>query len=299
MSETAPPAASKELAMPAIVTGAISLRAIEPADAEAGQRLSQAVSWLHRVEDWQLAIRLGHGIVVERAGEIIGTALWWPYGAGHATLGMIIVDPAHQGGGIGKRLMQALLDRTEGRSLMLNATEAGAPLYAKNGFVPCGSVRQYQGVVSAMAEPALPAGATLRPGGLVDLQSLATLDAAATGLDRVPLLRELLGFADGVVLERAGLPAGFSILRAFGRGFVIGPVVAADEADAWALTAYWLHRCQGRFARVDVPDLPGFEARLMEAGLPFVSGVVTMRRGEPPRPAGPWRRYGLVTQAFG
>lgn len=299
MSETARPAASGELAMAASAAGAIALRAIGPADAEAGRRLSQAVSWLHRVEDWQLAIRLGHGVVVECAGEVVGTALWWPFGAGHATLGMIIVDPARQGGGIGKRLMQALLDRTEGRSLLLNATEAGAPLYAKYGFVPCGEVRQYQGAVPAMAEPALPPGASLRPGSLGDLQPLAALDTAATGLDRVPLLRELLGGARCIVLERAGRTAGFSVLRDFGRGFVIGPVVAEDETDAWALTAHWLHLSPSRFVRVDVPGLPGFEARLVEAGLPFVSGVVTMRRGEPPRPAGPAKRYGLVTQAFG
>lgn len=285
--------------MSGTVAEAIHLRAMATADAQACQRLSQAVGWLHRVEDWELAIRLGHGVIVERGGEIVGTALWWPFGESHATLGMIIVDPNHQGAGLGKRLMQALLDGTAGRTLLLNATQAGEPLYAKYGFVACGCVRQYQAEVPDQAEPALPADATLRPGSLADLQPLAALDAAATGLDRAPLLRELLGGGRSIVLERAGRIAGFSILRAFGRGFVIGPVVAADEADAWLLTAYWLHRNQGRIVRVDAPDLPGFEARLVQAGLSFAGEVTTMLRGEKPLATGPWRRYALVTQAFG
>jgi hypothetical protein len=33
------------------------------------------------------------GLVVEREGKLLGTALWWPYGDDCATVGMVIVAP--------------------------------------------------------------------------------------------------------------------------------------------------------------------------------------------------------------
>ena len=61
-----------------------------------------------------MVIGLGHGVVATLGAEIVATALWWPYGETHATLGMIIVSPDHQGAGIGKRLMQGLFEQTQG-----------------------------------------------------------------------------------------------------------------------------------------------------------------------------------------
>ena len=58
---------------------------------EGALKLSQEMSWPYRIEDWDVALQLGHGFVLERAGTVIGTAAWWPYGETHASAGMIIV----------------------------------------------------------------------------------------------------------------------------------------------------------------------------------------------------------------
>lgn len=277
----------------------LALRAVTAADAARCVELSRVVGWPYRVEDWEMAIGLGHGIVAELGRKLVGSALWWPYGDSHATLGMIIVSPGEQGAGIGKRLMQALLEQTNGRSLMLNATAAGEPLYAKSGFLPYGSVRQYHGELLAVAAPELRPGERLRQGTTADLPLLEKLDLAASGLPRRPVLSALLARGECVILERNGDPVGFSVLRAFGRGLVVGPVIAVDAADARVLITHWLHGRQGQFMRVDVRTDSGLGESLVEYGLRPAGDVTAMVRGERPPIAGPARLYALINQALG
>jgi GNAT superfamily N-acetyltransferase len=278
---------------------ALILREVALADAAAGQMLSQAVGWPHRVEDWEMLIGLGHGVVATLGEEIVATALWWPYGETHATLGSIIVSPAHQGGGIGKRLMSALFEQTQGRSLLLNATVAGEPLYARNGFVSWGSVHQHHGISRADVAPVLQPGETLRLGGPSDLPLLERFDMEATGLPRKPALEVLLDCGECIVLERDGEAVGFSILRRFGRGHVIGPVVAANAGDAQTLIAHWLYERRGQFLRIDVTVNTGLEDWLTQNGLKPAGPVTGLVRGEKPVSPGPARLYAVINQALG
>lgn len=275
------------------------LREASTVDASACQALSRAVNWPHRTEDWEIVIGLGHGVVAALGEAIVGTALWWPYGESHASLGMIIVSPAHQGRGIGKRLMQALFEQTQGHALMLNATTAGEPLYANLGFVPCGGVQQHHGEVPTIAAPLLPAGMSLRPGRLVDLAMLERLDRQASGLTRKSALEVLLTCGESIVLEKGGQPVGFSILRRFGRGLVIGPVVAMSRDDARTLIAHWLHERPGQFLRVDIHADSGLADWLTEAGLKPAGLATSMVRGDKPTPLGPMRLYAMISQALG
>ncbi|CAD5293170.1 Acetyltransferase (GNAT) domain-containing protein [Bosea sp. 62] len=278
---------------------ALTLRPIGMDDATSCAELSRRVGWPHRREDWEFVIGLGHGVVGERDGKLVATGLWWPYGEGHATVGMIIVAPEEQGAGMGKRLMQALLAQAAERSLMLNATVAGEPLYVRLGFRPCGGVSQYHGHVHAVAAPEPGAGKRLRPGSPADLARLERLDREATGLERGPVLAALLQCGNCLVLEQAGQPVGFSILRAFGRGQVIGPVVAVDETDARTLIACWLHGRAGQFIRVDLPLGSGLGDWLVQHGLAPAGDVTAMVRGDLPVASGPARLHALVTQALG
>jgi GNAT superfamily N-acetyltransferase len=277
----------------------LALRAVTVADAALCAELSRVVGWPHRVEDWEMAIGLGHGVVATLGHKLVGSSLWWPYGESHATLGLIIVSPEEQGAGIGKRLMQALLEQVKGRSLMLNATAAGEPLYAKSGFRPYGGVRQYHGELLAVPAPELRPGERLRPGAAADLPLLERLDLEASGLPRRPVLSALLARGECVILERNGDPVGFSILRAFGRGLVVGPVIAADAAGAGVLVAHWLHGRQGQFMRVDLRTDSGLGECLIECGLKPAGDVTAMVRGERPHAAGTARLFALINQALG
>jgi predicted N-acetyltransferase YhbS len=275
------------------------LREITPGDASACAALARAVGWPHRAEDCGMAIALGHGLVATLAGQVVATGMWWPYGDSHATVGLIIVSPEQQGAGLGRSLVQGLLAQTQERSLMLNATIAGQPLYERLGFVACGEVCQHQGDVLEVSVPMLSEGTSLRAATVADLPELKRLDQAASGLPRGALLASLRERGECVLLERGGEALGFSILRRFGRGLVVGPVIAADDGDARVLVAHWLNGRQGQFIRVDIRANASLAGWLMQCGLKPAGRVIAMVRGTLPVAYGPARLYGLSNQALG
>ena len=267
-----------------------TLRALTESDLPAVHAITTNLRWPHRLEDWLLLFSLGQGVAIEEGGALIGTGLWWPHGPGHATVGMVLVAPEHQGRGRGRRIMQARLGAAAPRSLMLNATQAGLPLYAALGFVPAGEVHQFQGVWTGT--PARESG--FRPASAADLAALMRLDTAAFGAARPGSLAALLD-AGAVLIGEDG--SGFAVARRFGRGTVIGPVVAPDETVAASLVAALAE--PGAFTRLDLagagtalPDL------LVRHGLARVDTVTIMTRGEW-QTAPPPRRFALISQALG
>jgi predicted N-acetyltransferase YhbS len=277
----------------------VTIRAMTAADVPHAQALTASFGWPHRLEDWALMQALGDGIVAERQGKLVGTALCWRYGADWATLGLIGVYADMQGHGIGRRLLRALMQALEGRNLALHATRAGMSLYAAEGFAPTGTIVQHQGVV-ARPEPApLPQGTRLRPVAPADLPAIAALDRVACGMDRTRLLAELLDHPGGVALEDGGVLAGFALLRRFGRGRVIGPVVAPDVERAKAMIAPLLGREAGQFLRIDIPRESGLCAWLAAAGLTEAGMVIRMVRGTDASADRAVRTFGLASQAFG
>lgn len=277
----------------------VVLRAMQADDLGAAHALSLEVHWPHRLADWQLVFELGQGIVAERDGELVGAAMSWLWGPGHATLGLVIVDPRCRGRRIGFRMMQALLALLSGRSIWLNATQAGRGLYERLGFVRVGEVRQHQGTALSAPLVALAEGWRLRPSDHNDQASLIKLDALGRGMPRDHLLTGLLTQADTVVLDYADQARGFAMLRRFGRGLVIGPVVAPDAAGAMALIAYLVGLSAGKFVRIDVDFDGGLTEWLESLGLLRVDMATEMLRGSMPAGEAVVRRFALVTQALG
>jgi len=280
-------------------TDGIVLREMLEADLEAALSLSQAVHWPHRLADWQFSFGLGRGLVAERDGAVVGCALSWNWGPAHATLGLVIVDPKCQGRRIGFRLVQALLAELGERSVLLHATAEGRGLYERLGFVRTGEVRQHQGQAQSAPLVALDAGCRLRPSDHADVDALIELDAAARGMPRATLMRELLEASETVVLDHEGQRRGFAMLRRFGRGLVIGPVVAPDALGAKALIAHLVGVSAGKFVRIDIDFDTGLAEWLEGLGLMRVDGPTEMVRGPVQAPTPGVRRYALVTQALG
>ena len=243
--------------------------------------LSAALGWPYREEDWRFAFELGHGVAVETDGELAATALWWPYENNFASFGMIIVAPALQGQGIGRMLMDELLRQADARTIILNSTREGYLLYERLGFVPCGEVNQHQAVLAA-APPVLPANGTIRPFRPEDTGAICDLDYRASGMGRTRLLEALFAVGKIAVIERGGQVQGYACVRRWGRGVVVGPVVARDATDVQALVATLAAEHRGGFVRIDVPATSGLSPWLETIGLPQVDHAFAMVRGKPP-----------------
>jgi len=283
---------------PTAVTADAVLRPFEPSDLPAAHALSSTLNWPHRIEDWQFALSLGQGVVAERDGKVLGTALSWQFGANHATIGLVIVAPELQGQRIGNRMMEALLERLATRDVLLHATAAGRGLYERLGFVATGEIDQHQGVLAALPAVVGREGDALRPLAAADVESLIAMDTRGAGMARSELLRRLFSEEKTVVLERGGHVVGFAVLRRYGRGHAVGPVAAPDLDAARLLIAECCRRAEG-FMRVDVYASGGLAPWLESLGLPRAGGGTVMVRGRVPERGPAHGGWALVTQAIG
>ena len=280
-----------------MISDVASFTAFGPEHLDAATRLSQQAGWPHRREDWQMALALSKGCVAIAAdARLIGTALMTPYGATAGTINMVIVDEAERGQGLGRRLMQEALTLAGDRQLQLVATADGLPLYEKLGFGRTSEIVQHQG---QLAKAVTPSGA-VRAATADDSPAITALDQVVFGADRSQLIAHLGSIGEFAVLEWQSRIAGFATLRRFGRGLVIGPVVASDLDDAKALVAHFLAGRQSEFIRVDTGIASGLAPWLTSLGLAHVGGGIVMHR-----PAAdnttlqPPTSFALASQAFG
>ena len=88
-------------------------------------------------------------------------------------------------------------------------------------------------------------------------------------------------------------------MRRFGRGYVIGPLVAPHIEGAQALISHLVGSNEGKFVRIDVTGDSSLSDWLDDLGLQQVDAVVTMVRGEAPEPEGAARVFAITNQALG
>ena len=259
-----------------------------PAHLPAALRLSEQVGWPHRVEDWELNLSLSDGVAVLEGEDLVGTAFCTRFGD-VALLNMIIIDEQRRGRGLGRRVMEEAIALAEDSEMRLVATPEGMPLYCKLGFVAVGQIVQHQGIALDTI-PELQVGS----GAAEDVERLTAMDRDATGMERGELLRRIAG--QGQVLLAAG---GFAMLRDFGRGHVLGPVVARDEKTARALIAEGVRRCAGGFLRIDIPQEWGLSDFVASLGLAHAGDGTAMTCPATTAEQNEYTTFALVSQALG
>jgi GNAT superfamily N-acetyltransferase len=254
---------------------------INEVDVKLLHALSIGVGWPHRPKDWNFLRRAGHGIVaVDGIGRVFGSAMWFPHGHEFATIGLVITSPRTQAQGTGRWLMEQVFERCGSRNLSLNSTDAAYHLYLSLGFTKEAVVYLWQGeVVSSL--PAVPVlDGELHSLSAENVEEIAALDERAFGTNRQKLLALLAEGASICVLRRGGETVGYSMNREFGRGHVIGPIIASNDCDAIHLTAVHLRDLVGRFARVDTREQTGpFADFLQQSRLAMSETVTTMSKG--------------------
>jgi GNAT superfamily N-acetyltransferase len=254
---------------------------INDVDVKLLHALSIGVGWPHRPKDWDFLRRAGHGIVaVDGIGRVFGSAMWFPHGHEFATIGLVITSPRTQAQGTGRWLMEQVFERCGDRNLSLNSTDAAYHLYLSLGFRKEAVVYQWQGEVVSPLPPVPALDGELSSLSTGNIEEIAALDERAFGTSRQRLLALLSEGASICVLRRGGETVGYSMKREFGRGHVIGPIVASNDCDAIHLTAVHLKDLAGRFARVDTREQTGlFADFLQQSRLGMNDTVTTMSKG--------------------
>ena len=166
----------------------IQVRIMTEANVPLGMRLKAANGWNQTEADWRryLGMQPDGCFVAELDGKPVGTVTTCVFGP-VAWIAMVLVDADHRGRGVGKALMGHALDFLERqgvRSVRLDATPLGQPLYEKQGFVAEYALLRYEGVLPhgkemANVEPLLPD----------HLENALLLDRAVTQTDRRKLLQ--------------------------------------------------------------------------------------------------------------
>lgn len=75
---------------------ALFYRTCPTSDLKKAYGLSSSLGWPHRLEEWRFAASTGEVIVAEDGGAIVGTAVYWKFGASSATVGLVMSSPQHE-----------------------------------------------------------------------------------------------------------------------------------------------------------------------------------------------------------
>jgi predicted N-acetyltransferase YhbS len=283
--------------------GALRLRPIEPGDRDAAARIVyEAFARIHDHHRFPrdfptlvaatdlVATFISHpliwGVVAERDGRIVGSNFLDERGSVRG-VGPITVDPSAQAAGVGRRLMQAVIERGAGaagiRLLQDSFNTQSLGLYASLGF----EVAEPIALMGGTARATLPAGVEVRPLAHGDLEACEQLCLSVLGFERTNELRDALeapGLRPVAAIRGSRLVAYATTLSFFPAAYA----VAATEDDMAALIA-------GAPSVSDAPTsflLPTRQHELfrwcLQAGLRVVKPMTYMVIGDHRRPRGAW-----------
>jgi GNAT superfamily N-acetyltransferase len=293
-------------------TTEIFFRTMQRPDIEAGLRLCRIARWNQTSRDWEMFLKLSPaGCLVALKDElVIGTVTTVRYEDRFSWIGMVLVDPAERGQGIGTRLVSEALDVLKDiPSIKLDATPAGCEVYRKLDFVDEYRLSRMEKVApgGGLMQPDNPA----RPMTREDLPAIAILDRQVFGAERRVILEWMFDGAPEYawVIEREGQEgqggqgrqiAGY-IFGRHGFNFEhLGPVVAHDQQTARRLVAACVSRRDGRKFILDASHYePDWRVWLASIGFREQRPFIRMFYRDNPYPGLPAKQFGILGPEFG
>lgn len=211
-----------------VATDRLAIVELGPDDVPGALALSREAHWNQNEADWRFF--LGAGTVFgmrDPDRRLIATAALLPYGFGNAWLSMVLVTAPWRRRGLATRLVDACLAAAASQQLTpwLDATPAGAAVYAPLGFTPTLQLRRLRLENSNRTE----AASQLQAGNVDDF---AARDRRAMGFDRSTLLAEFCGRPNARLLS-GGKAIG--LVRDGRSSRHIGPLFADQPDQALAL----------------------------------------------------------------
>lgn len=283
------------------IARAIEIREAVPADTgavarimyEAFRRFHQSRGFAPDFPDIETAAGLAaaqiedptcYGVVAVEGGRIVGSN-FLSEGDPIRGVGPISVDPDFQDGGVGRLLMQAVIERgarARGVRLLQDAFNAKSmALYAALGF----RVREPVAVMTGQPRGPMPAGARVRPMTPADLAAADTLARRVHGYARGAELRSALARGTPVVLDRGGRVAGYMTMPGL---WLLNHAVAESQADLMALILGAGAESSGPIGMLIPVRYAELFRWCLAQGLAIVKPMTLMTRGEYSEPRGAW-----------
>jgi N-acetylglutamate synthase-like GNAT family acetyltransferase len=205
----------------------IAIRPLRHSDIEHALVLSDAAGWNQTPEDWSRLISLEpeNCYSVEEDGRVVATCSLLVYSTDLAWLGMVLTHPDYRRRGHARRLLDVALARARTlgiRSVKLDATDEGEPLYRSLGFETGQAIERWR------RDPGPVEGVAI-PGDV-----LWDLDLAAFGADRSRFLRALMWGRSSACGGLSGRPA-YALHRPGRRAWYFGPCVSRNPEAAGQL----------------------------------------------------------------
>jgi GNAT superfamily N-acetyltransferase len=215
------------------------IRNLLPDDVPSATELSIAANWNQTPEDWHRIMQLSvDGCrCIEEGGKIVATLTLLPYAASLAWIGMVLTRAEYRRQGLARQLMEdviAIAQRRGVRTLKLDATDEGRPLYESLGFIVEKPVERWARDREIAPSIAMPDAHNMADANRFDAthlcDNLFARDAIAFGAVRKDLLTMLLqsgrctATPEAYVLSRPGTTARY-----------LGPCIAGSEVEAAAL----------------------------------------------------------------
>jgi GNAT superfamily N-acetyltransferase len=223
-------------------------------------------------------------VVAESDGRVVGSN-FLAEGDAICAVGPITVDPAYQGGRVGRRLMEAVLERARGapdvRLVQDTFNTRSFALYASLGFEAKEPLLLMRGTVRSGPGD----GFNVQPLTAEDLGRCAKLCATVHGVARTAELGSALRLFTPFAVERDGQMTGYLTAPTF---WLTNHGVAETEADMRALIA---GAAKASAEPVSFP-LPVRQASLfrwcLSGGLRVVKPMTLMAVGTYQEPKGVW-----------
>ena len=211
-------------------TDHLAIVQLGPDDALAGLALSTEAHWNQNEADWRFFLTNGTLFGVrDHDGHLVASAALLPYTSGNAWISMVLVTASFRRRGLATRLIDACLDAAakQGFTTWLDATPAGAAVYAPLGFTPTLELRRLR-----LRTLAVPKATTPQSRSGYGLDEFIGRDISTMGFDRSNLLAELGGRPGSRLVSSGGAAA---LIRDGRKARHIGPLFADGPDPALAL----------------------------------------------------------------
>jgi GNAT superfamily N-acetyltransferase len=208
--------------------------------------LSGAEGWNQTGKDWKFLMEHPGNVclAVEDNGKIVGTATAMIYENKVAWIGMVLVEKGHRGRGYSKLLLTEMLKRLKAiKTIKLDATPAGQPVYQKFGF------RNERVINRMILESPLTNFPDLVNGNRTtriqssDIPEIIKYDAEIFGARRNQLIEYLVRENPENIwlVKQNSVLKGLALGRKGTRFFHIGPVLADSEKETRMLLSQMIN----------------------------------------------------------